>query len=168
MILLEVLLSRKLLIGVGSRRRSASQAIDLPSDGGVNVRRRFTDDNETWLRNGRRNAPRRIGAEIISWEIPKAWFNDFVDRALQRYGEVWVIQPFRAHEKCAPACRTARSHECECSCKGKHHGTENAENWFDVSEASSFRWNNRELACRLLIGYPRLSAGRRPYHSAIC
>ena len=31
-----------LLIGVGSRRRSASQAIDLPSDGGVNFGRLFT------------------------------------------------------------------------------------------------------------------------------
>jgi hypothetical protein len=30
------------LIGVGSRRRSASQAIDLPSDGGVNLGRLFT------------------------------------------------------------------------------------------------------------------------------
>ena len=31
-----------MLIGVGSRRRSASQAIDLPSDGGVNLERLFT------------------------------------------------------------------------------------------------------------------------------
>src|SRR6202040_2965038 len=31
-----------LLIGVGSQRRSASQAIDLPSDGGVNLERLFT------------------------------------------------------------------------------------------------------------------------------
>ena len=31
-----------LLIGMGSRRRSASQAIDLPSDGGVNLERLFT------------------------------------------------------------------------------------------------------------------------------
>jgi hypothetical protein len=32
----------RLLIGVGSRRRSASQAIDLPSDGGGNLGRLFT------------------------------------------------------------------------------------------------------------------------------
>jgi hypothetical protein len=31
-----------MLIGMGSRRRSASQAIDLPSDGGVNFERLFT------------------------------------------------------------------------------------------------------------------------------
>src|ERR1700730_3132749 len=31
-----------MLIGVGSRRRSASQAIDRPSDGGVNLGRLFT------------------------------------------------------------------------------------------------------------------------------
>jgi hypothetical protein len=33
---------RQVLIGVGSRRRSASQAIDLPSDGGGNLGRLFT------------------------------------------------------------------------------------------------------------------------------
>jgi hypothetical protein len=32
-----------LLIGVGSRRRPASQAIDIPNDGGVNFGRLFTD-----------------------------------------------------------------------------------------------------------------------------
>ena len=32
------------LIGVGSRRRSASQAIDLPSDGGVRLERLFTSE----------------------------------------------------------------------------------------------------------------------------
>jgi hypothetical protein len=35
----------RLLIGVGSRRRSASQAIDLPSDGGVNLERLLTSWN---------------------------------------------------------------------------------------------------------------------------
>ena len=32
----------RLLIGMGSRHRSASQAIHLPSDGGVNLERLFT------------------------------------------------------------------------------------------------------------------------------
>jgi hypothetical protein len=32
----------RVLIGVGSRRRSAAQAIDLPSDGGGNLGRLFT------------------------------------------------------------------------------------------------------------------------------
>jgi hypothetical protein len=32
----------RVLIGMGSRRRSASQAIDLPSDGRVNFERLFT------------------------------------------------------------------------------------------------------------------------------
>lgn len=29
------------------------------------------------------------------WELPKSWFNDLVDRALQRYGKVYIIQPYR-------------------------------------------------------------------------
>jgi hypothetical protein len=40
--------SIRLLIGMGSRRRSASQAIDLPSDGGVNFERLFTALTLQW------------------------------------------------------------------------------------------------------------------------
>jgi hypothetical protein len=43
----------QLLIGAGSRRRSASQAIDLPSGGGVNIGRFFTDGD---FRQGERKA----------------------------------------------------------------------------------------------------------------
>jgi hypothetical protein len=46
------------LIGVGSRRRSASQALDLPRNGGVNlVRRRFTARPRRGRRVGGQNLP---------------------------------------------------------------------------------------------------------------
>lgn len=84
------------------------------------------------------------------WELPKAWFNDFVDRSLTKYGNVYIIQPYRSQEKCSPSCQSAEGHECECSCMGENHGTGNDGSWFEISDAFATRWNDREIACRLL------------------
>jgi hypothetical protein len=51
--------------------------------------------------NGGRAVPPRAG-----WEIPKAWFNDTVDRALARFGKVYIVQPFREQEICSSPART--------------------------------------------------------------
>ena len=100
----------------------------------------FATDNRAWLQNDRRTNPVWV-AKGRYWELPKAWFNDFVERALNRYGEVYLFQPYREQEKCAPACQNAVGHECQCSCMGANH---------EVSETFSFRWGEQELACRLL------------------
>jgi hypothetical protein len=73
----------------------------------LRVRLPFADDNRQWLHNGRRTAPEWIGGTNAYWELPKSWFNDFVDRALLRYGKVYIIQPYREQEICA---RPARKH----------------------------------------------------------
>ena len=52
-----------LLIGMGSRRRSASQAIDLPSDGGVNLERLFTNFATHW--NLHRSPPDQRFASVL-------------------------------------------------------------------------------------------------------
>src|SRR4051812_7828768 len=65
------------------------------------------DDNQDWLQNGRRYEPRWI-ARFGGWSVPTAWFDDVIRRTLQRYRSVYVIQPFREREKCAPACWKAR------------------------------------------------------------
>lgn len=124
--------------GIGERLR-----IKLP----------YADDNGQWLRNGRRIAPEWTDAKENQpgyWEIPKSWFNDFVDRALVRYRKVYIVQPYREQEICATACQNATGHECQCSCMGEHHGAGNDGSWFEVSDTFSARWGNRELACRLL------------------
>lgn len=110
----------------------------------------FARDNRDWLRNGRRTSPEWFEKPDAYWELPKAWFNDFVDRALKRYGRVYIIQPYREQEVCAPACRAAVGHECECSCMGANHGVGNDDSWFDISDAFSIRSGNPYLACRLL------------------
>ena len=85
------------------------------------------------------------------WELPKKWFNNFVNQALIRFGSVYVIQPYREQEKCSPACMNATKHECECSCMGANHGAGNDGSWFEVSETFATRWHARELACRLMV-----------------
>ena len=109
----------------------------------------YSDSNREWLRNGRTIRPLWY-AQQRYWEIPKAWFNDVVNRALARFGRIYIIQPFREQEKCAPACMNAVGHECQCSCMGQNHGAGNDGSWFEVNEAFATRWNDEEWACRLL------------------
>jgi hypothetical protein len=117
--------------------------------GELHVRLPYSAGNKEWLRDGRRAAPKWV-ADKKYWKLPKAWFDDFVNRALVRYGKVYIIQPYREQEKCSPACQNARGHECECSCMGQNHGTGNDGSWFEVSDTFSTRWGERKLACRLV------------------
>ncbi|MHB0790178.1 hypothetical protein [Bradyrhizobium sp. 5.13L] len=71
----------------------------------LRVRIPFAETNRQWLQNGRRTPPVWTNGEKY-WELPKAWFNDFVERAPAKYGKIYVIQPYREQEKCSPATRT--------------------------------------------------------------
>ena len=115
----------------------------------LRVRLPYAETNREWLQNGRRDSPDWIGDKKY-WKLPKAWFNDFVDRSLTKYGKVFIIQPYREQEKCAPACQNATGHECQCSCMGLYHGAGNDGSWFEVSDTFATRWVKQELACRLL------------------
>ena len=109
-------------------------------------------DNFEWLRNGQSIRPKWLADDQQwYWELPKRWFSDFVNRALVRYGKVYIIQPYREQEVCARACMEATGHECQCSCMGANHGAGIDESWFEVSEAFAVRSREPELACRLLV-----------------
>lgn len=113
------------------------------------VRLPFADNNRAWLGDGRPRSPTWIVRDKY-WEIPKSWFNDFVQRALKKYGKLYVIQPYREQEKCAAACMNAKGHDCNCSCMGANHGAGNDGSWFEVSETFATRWGEQQLACRLM------------------
>lgn len=113
-------------------------------------------DNRSWLKNGRRRHPIWIQSKEY-WELPKAWLNDFVHRSLKRYGRVYLIQPYREKQICAPSCMKAAGHECECSCMGANHGMQNDGSWHEISDAFAVRWGDAHMACRLLV----LRKGRR-------
>ena len=109
----------------------------------------FAKHNRIWLSSIGRSEPTWLGRKKY-WEIPKSWFNNFVEQALSTYGVLYIIQPYREMEKCAPACQNATGHECQCSCMGANHGQGSDGTWFDVDETFSFRWTGEQLACRLL------------------
>lgn len=109
----------------------------------------YDKDNRYWIKNNRQSNPVWF-SQLKVWEIPKAWFNDFIERSLTKYGHVWIIQPYREQEICAPACMNAVGHECQCSCMGANHGSGNDGSWFEVSEAFATRWKGKQWACRLL------------------
>lgn len=120
----------------------------------LRVRLPTSRGDSDWLRNGRRIIPTWVGG-LRCWEIPKAWFNDFVERALAKYGKVYIIQPYREQEICSPACMNAAGHECQCSCMGANHGVGNDGSWFEISETFATRWGDEYLACRLMVAKSR-------------
>lgn len=109
----------------------------------------FSPNNQDWLKGDKRNYP-HWNAQFKCWETPRAWFNDLVDQCLRRHSKLYVIQPYRPEEKCAPACWNATGHECSCSCMGANHGKGHSQGWFIVSETFAARWGEAELACRLM------------------
>lgn len=109
----------------------------------------FKIDNRAWLQAGRRTNP-EWNHEKKYWIIPKAWFNDTIDRSLARWGKIYIIQPHRDQEICASACWNAKGHECQCSCMGANHGQGSSYGWYEVTETFAVRWQTSDLACRLL------------------
>lgn len=110
----------------------------------------YAKGNKDWIEEGHRNKP-AWNQKYKCWQTPKAWFNDLITRSLSRYGRVYVIQPYREQEKCAPACWNAVGHECQCSCMGENHGSQGPNGkWLVVSDAFATRWHEKKLACRLM------------------
>ncbi|MGF1924720.1 MAG: hypothetical protein ACQUHE_11120 [Bacteroidia bacterium] len=111
----------------------------------------YQEGNRAWLKGYGRNNPQWI-KDKQHWELPQAWFNDLVSKTLSKWGKLYIIQPYREQETCAPACWNALGHECQCSCMGANHGSQShGGNWFIVSDTFATRWNAKELACRLLV-----------------
>jgi hypothetical protein len=118
-------------------------------------------DNRIWLRGDHRRKP-IWNAEYRCWEVPQSWFEDVVTQCIHRFGSVYVIQPYRVQEKCAPACWNAQGFECECSCLGANHGCQNPTgNWRVISETFAVRWHDQQLACRLIERTPEEPPSRR-------
>lgn len=85
------------------------------------------------------------------WEVPMAWFSRLIRRCLDRYGQVYVIQPLFRTEVCAGSCWKAKGDLCECQCLGTNHGGGRpGGQWKEISEAFALGFSGGELACQLL------------------
>lgn len=117
---------------------------------GLRVRLPFRKTNRAWLKGDRRTNP-RWNRDRQFWMVPKAWFNAMVQQCLATFGMVYVVQPYREQEKCAPACWNALGDECQCSCMGEHHGSQSpAGRWKVVSDTFATQWMEKAVACRLI------------------
>lgn len=106
--------------------------------------------NISWVRKNRHTIP-KWDIDKKYWEVPQSWFNLLVRECIDTFGKVYIIQPYRAQTKCAPACWHATGDVCECSCMGEHHGMENPDgNWKIVSDTFATHWGDQEVACRLI------------------
>lgn len=133
------------IIPVVVRRKKERLVIRLP----------YAEDNRQWLVAGRRQDA-VWDRERQFWHAPASWFNDFVNRALVRYGKLYIVQPYREQEVCAPACWNALGHICECSCLGANHGGGQQDGFFEISEALAVKWGEEILGCRLMVAKPRI------------
>ena len=76
---------------------------------------------------------------------------DVIKLCLQQYQSAYVIQLYRAQQKCAPACWNAEGFHCECSCMGENHGGGHpGGNWHEVSETFAVSWGDQRYSCRHL------------------
>lgn len=107
-------------------------------------------DNRSLLSTCQRSEP-KWNKEKHHWTLTKSAFNKIVTAVLKKFGSIYIIQPYRLQEKCAPACMNAEGFECQCSCMGINHGSGGPNSdWYVVSNAFACKWSDRELACRLL------------------
>jgi len=114
------------------------------------IRLPYAADNRTWVKGDHRRKPEWI-AKFHCWETPKSWFDNVIARSLRKFGRVYVIQPHRVLEKCAPACWNAKGFECECSCMGANHGSQSPSGkWRVISDTFAVQWHDRQLACQLI------------------
>lgn len=114
------------------------------------VRLPYDPNNGVWLKAAHRRNPVWL-EQFKCWRVPHSWFDEIITECLSRFGSVYVIQPYREQEKCAPACWNAKGFECECSCMGQYHGSEGPYGkWYVISDTFAVTWKSRQLACRLI------------------
>ncbi len=121
-----------------------------PNRGELLLKLPFFNNNYEWLKHNRNRKTEWL-PKSKCWKTPRSWFSSLVDQVLNKYKKLYIIQPYREQEKCAPACWNAKKHECQCSCMGRNHGAGKPDgNWFIVSDTFATTWREQTLACRLL------------------
>ena len=115
----------------------------------LRVRLPFSPQNRSWMSTLGKSSP-KWNSDLECWEIPKSWFNNFVEQALKKFSKLYVVQPFVETEVCAQKCRDANGHDCQCSCMGQNHGVKDGTGWFDITDTFAVRKGEERLACRLM------------------
>ena len=118
------------------------------------VRLPYKIDNRNFIQQNKKTKPIFI-EQYKAWKIPKSWFASTAKLLCVTFGSVYIIQNYREHEKCAPACWNAKGIKCECSCMGANHGMNVSGKWYIVSDTCAIKWGEKTLACKLLTLKPK-------------
>lgn len=116
----------------------------------IRLRIPFDPKNREWLKSGPKKREPIWDKGKNFWELPASRFNEIVKEILQRFGSVYIIQPYRELEVCSYSCINATGFECQCSCLGANHGSGSHQGWYEVTEALALRYGETKFGCRLL------------------
>jgi len=129
--------------------QTEAPVVHRPKTGKLNVKLPNGLNDSDWLN--------LCGASVPTWNngyfiVAASWLNEVIKQSLERYGEVFLIQPYNEKEICASACKNASGFECQCSCLGKNHGQgeDGSGGWYFIDEALEVRWRGEVLAARHL------------------
>ena len=110
-------------------------------------------DGYNWIKKGRRNLPKWV-KQYRYWKAPYAWLKILTQEALDEFGKVYLIQSFQSQEKCARVCKEATGYDCDCSCAGEYHGSNNMDGWVEISDTFATQWTTPRKGFRLLVKKP--------------
>lgn len=114
----------------------------------LRVRLPYRDGNRGLIRVG--GPEPEWDKQAKCWIVPRSWLDRLARRLVDVFGQCYVIQTRNESEICAPACMNASGLDCECSCEGEHHGSENEENWFVVCDSFACRRGPTRRSVRLI------------------
>jgi hypothetical protein len=87
-------------------------------------------DDVQWLRHTVDiNCPRLDNREY--WRLPRNCLGKLVMAAIDRYGYIVLCRDMSKLSRCTRNCQAAEGLECNCSCRGVHHG-EDSGGWFKL------------------------------------
>lgn len=101
----------------------------LPRDGQVIAKIPARKGNRRWLHEYVRiRSPRLVGDR---WYLPRNCLSRLVIGAVDRYGYVKVWRDMSRLSRCTRSCLEATGIECDCSCLGEYHGSEDSGGWIE-------------------------------------
>lgn len=119
-----------------------------PKSGQLIVRVPFAVGNRGLIRGDCRGQPKWDKWDR-QWRTPRAWMDRLVRSLVESHGKVWLIQAHSIRVVCAPACWRAKHLDCDCSCGGARHGSENQDGMHIISDSLAVGSEDGETTAQL-------------------
>lgn len=85
------------------------------------------------------------------WELAYDRLDEMVKILAIHFGSVILMQPIRHKQVCARTCMEAQGFECECSCLGENHGSQNMNSsWYEVYDTYAVKYGEEEISLKVI------------------